>query len=193
MSKPKTLATPQTIVWTFFSALKRQISRIDPGYRDAEQDYAICLFLSVNVVECFMNVYFRVLVSTQGYTNFESELLSDIKKRISLDKKLKTWPKNYLGKPLDFGRFEVQSFIKLKDQRNALMHFVSSHESLDLPDSLTVHGLADMSALKTLTHEQVKRYPRIIRVFAYEIFRAQGVEERNLANNFHRWFGEPDL
>lgn len=189
----KHLASPHSIIWEYYECLNRQINRIpdDDNDRIQKQELVLALFLLVSVVETFINAFFRVVVEEDGYKSHKERLLKDIDKRISLEGKLKEWPKKILGKRLDFKNTNVKRFIDLKNHRNSLMHFVSSHESIELPGPVYIHGMADISSLKRLTLPAAKDYPNIIRNFSYEIFVARGIEVENLPHAFHRWFGEP--
>jgi hypothetical protein len=192
MVESRQLASPHSIIWEYYECLKRQINRIPENENDRiqKQELVLALFLSVTVVEVFINAFFRVVVDEEGFTIHRERLLKDIKKRISLESKLKEWPKKVFGKSLDFNAPNIKKFVLLKNQRNVLMHFVSSHESIELLGPVYIHGLADMSALKSLTLPLVIEYPNIIRNFSYEIFLARGISKANLPHAFHRWFGE---
>lgn len=187
------LASPNSIIWEYYECLKRQIGRVpdDENDRTQKQELVLALFLSVSVIETFLNAFFRVVVEEDGYKVHRERLLKDIEKRISLVAKLRQWPKKIFGKRLNFDNANVKRFIEMKIHRNALMHFVSSHESIELQGPVFIHGLADMSALGMLTLSVAKKYPSIIRNFSYEIFLARGIEEEHLPHAFHSWFGEP--
>ena len=161
MSDNKVLASPQSIVWCYYECLIRQLARVpeDEYDRTAKQELALSLFLAVIVVESFINIFFRVVVGESEFKNSESMLLNDIKRRISLEGKLKKWPKEILGYPLDLSKGAVNKFVQLKNHRNLLMHFDSSHESLTLPDSIKLTGLSDMTPLESLCLSSAKEYP----------------------------------
>ena len=189
----RALATPHSIVWEYYDCLKRQLVRIpsDKQDRTRKQEIALSLLLSVTVIECFLNVFFRVVVSENKYKSHEARFLKDIERRISLERKIKEWPKRILGHRLNYSNESISDFIQLKNHRNELMHFVSSHESIDLPGPIKINGLADMTPFEKLTLTEAVEYLQIIREFSYEIFRARGIDEDNLQHSFHLWFGEP--
>ena len=193
MTESRYLATPHSIIWEYYECLRRQINRIPENENDRtqKQELVLALFLSVSVVEAFINAFFRVVVEEEGFRIHRDRLLKDVEKRISLERKLKEWPKKVLGKRLDFDALNVKMFVDLKNQRNALMHFGSSHESIELPGPVYIHGLADMSAMKALSPPLAVEYPNVIRNFSYEIFSARGISRENLPHAFHQWFGEP--
>ena len=193
MADEKHLASPHSIIWEYYECLNRQIHRVpdDENDRTQKQELVLALFLSVSVVETFLNAFFRGVVEEDGFKEHRGRLLNDIEKRISLEAKLKEWPKKILGKELDLNNTNIKQFIEMKNHRNALMHFVSSHESIELPGPVFIHGLADMSVLQTLTLSVARKYPSIIRNFSNEVFLARGIKEENLTHAFHRWFGEP--
>lgn len=193
MKDQKYLGSPHAIIWEYYECLKRQIYRVpnDEKNRTQKQELVLALLLSVSVIETFLNAFFRILVEEEGYRQHRNRLLKDFKRRISLDTKLREWPKNILGTGLDFNSPKVISFINLKNQRNALMHFTSSHESDESPGLVFVHGLADLTIFKTLSLPSARDYPGVIRHFSYEIFLARGINTERLPHAFHQWFGEP--
>ena len=193
MTETRHLASPHSIIWEYYECLKRQINRIPESENDRtqKQELVLALFLSLTVVEAFINAFFRVVVDEHGFKMHKDKLLKDIEKRISLESKLKEWPKRILGKRLNLDEPNVKAFVELKNQRNALMHFVSSHESIELPGPVYIHGLADMSALQALSLPLAVEYPNVIRNFSYEVFLARGIDREHLPHAFHQWFGEP--
>jgi hypothetical protein len=193
LAESRQLASPHSIIWEYYECLGRQIHRVPENGNDRtqKQELVLALFLSVSVVEAFINAFFRVVVEEEGFRNHRERLLKDVENRISLESKLKEWPKKVLGKHLNFNAPNVEKFLDLKNQRNALMHFVSSHESIELPGPVYIHGLADMSALEALALPLAFEYPKVIRNFSYEIFLLRGISREDLPHAFHRWFGEP--
>ena len=193
MSDSRTLATPHSLIWHYYECLKRQIRRVpmDECDRVQKQELVLALFLAVSVVETFINAFFRVVVEEDGFHAHRERVLKDIKRRCSLEAKIKKWPGKVLGVPLDESTENVKRFLDLKNHRNALMHFVSSHESIELPGHVYVRGMADMSAFQSLSVEQAAEYPEIIKRFAFEIFLARGITEEQLPHAYHQWFGEP--
>jgi hypothetical protein len=71
------------------------------GYK--KEDAAICVITAVTVVEVFLNVYFRILVSESPFKHAEKKIKNDLKCKISLDRKLKEWPSEVFGKKIDYG------------------------------------------------------------------------------------------
>ena len=193
MAESRSLASPHSLIWHYYECLKRQIRRVPPDASDTvqKQELALALFLAVSVVETFINAFFRVVIEEDDYRIHRERVLKDIERRASLEAKIKEWPKKVLGKRLDPSAPNVKRFLDMKNHRNALMHFVSSHETIELPGPVYIHGMADMSAFETLSLESAAEYPEIIRNFAFEIFAARGIAEEWLPHSFHRWFGEP--
>lgn len=193
MSENQALASPQSIIWEYYSCLNRRLVEIEQQEesRTQKQDLAVMLMLSVTIVEAFMNAFFRVVVGESEYKDHESRFLKDIDSRISLERKIKEWPKKILGRRLDFSKGGVREFMQLKDHRNLLMHFVASYETIELPGPVIINGLSNMEAYEALAIEKANQYPAIIRGFAYEIFTCRGIGSDNHPHAFHRWFGEP--
>ena len=95
------------------------------------------------------------------------------------------------GDDIDFGKGGIGDFVQLKESRNSLVHFVSSHDSIELPGPVIIHGLADTSFYSSLSVSLASKCPDIVRGVAYEIFRLRGIDKDKRPHSFHAWFGEP--
>ena len=117
MTESRHLASPHSIIWDYYECLKRQINRIPENENDRtqKQEIVLALFLAVSVVETFINAFFRVVVDENEFKIHKDKFIQDITKRISLDGKLKEWPKTILGRPLDFDTPNVKTFVDLKN------------------------------------------------------------------------------
>lgn len=190
----KNLSTPNRMVWFYFEALRRLCYRTENSAYDnhKKQDAALCVILAVTGVEVFFNVYFRVLVSEQPYEYAKRRILDDLKRRRSLDRKLKSWPRIVLGKKLNLGSGVGRDFMKLKELRNGLMHFSSSHESIEVL-GLAIHGLADTTDYESLDeHAAVKALDTAENLIC-EVFRLRGADDTDLCHGLHSWTGKlPD-
>lgn len=185
------LSTPNQMMWEYYDCLRRQAVRTTRcAERELNQEIALTIILAVTVIEIFLNAYFRVVVSESPYRHHEERFLKDIEKRISLEKKCREWPKRILGAALDETNEHVKAFTELKSLRNNLVHFVSSHESIELPGKVTIHGMADTTAYQTLSVEDGVKCLGTVKGFAYEIFRLRGVPPEQFPHGFHAWFGE---
>ncbi len=184
------LSSPNRIVWQYFEALRRLASRIGSLEDDAErkQDTALCILLAVTVVEAFLNIFFRVIVSEAGFTQHEQRLLDDLNKRRSLDYKLRNWPRRVLGKGLDFTAAIPKAFLELKDRRNALMHFTSTHQTVSLP-GIEIHGAADTSVFDDLTVKDAEKGVEIAEGMVEELCRLRGLPEEKIGQALHLWTG----
>lgn len=118
------LRSPHGLVRQYSLALQRMIHRLPDIEADERlQDIAICIFLAVTMVDAFLNAYFRRLTLGAEYMHHSEKLLKDLERRISLDGKLRTWPKLFFPDRVDRDAVELQAFHKLKERRNTLMHF----------------------------------------------------------------------
>lgn len=117
----------------------RRVTETPEG--DAQrEDTTLAVFMAVAVVEAFLNIFFRGVVSEPDYAVHEARLLDDLKRRRSLDFKLRKWPKDILGSELNLTSGIGPDFIALKERRNGLAHFTSSHQSVTLP-GIVIKGL----------------------------------------------------
>lgn len=185
------LSSPNRMIWQYFEALRRLVARLDhsSSETEAKQDIALCVMLAVTVVEAFLNLFFRVVVSESEFTEHEQHVIDDLEKRKSLDHKLKTWPGEILGQPLDFSAPTPKAFLALKVRRNALMHITSSHETVDLP-GIVIHGLADTSVIDTLTVDHAVNALSVAEDMVCEFLRLRGIPEDKLPHALHTWTGK---
>ena len=185
------LSSPNRMVWQYFEALRRLVGGLGRTSDEAvlKQDTALCIMLGVTVVEAFLNIFFRIIVSEQGFAQHEQRILGDLTKRKSLDYKLKNWPPHVLGKGLNFTAPIPKAFLALKDRRNALMHVTSSHQTLNVP-GIEIHGLADTSIFDSLTTSDATDALEVAEGMVYELFRLRGVSEQQLPRELHLWTGK---
>ncbi len=180
------------MIWEYFTSLKRQAARAaQASERSEAQETSLTVFLAVMVVEIFFNLYFRIVVSTPAFQEHEKKLLDELNGRISLEQKLRKWPKRIFGEGLNFDSEQMKAFTELKELRNSLVHFVSTHASIELPGSIIINGLADTSIYSSLTATVAISCPDVVRGVAHEVFRVRGIEASKRVHAFHAWFGEP--
>lgn len=186
-------STPNRMVWLYFSALRRRVQGIQAAGNEAtEEDIALCLMLTVAVVEIFLNVFFRVVVSEPAFAQHEGFIIRDLQRRASLDHKLRRWPQAVFGRPLDPGDPIVRSFFTLKERRNALMHFTSTHETFSA-DGFWIEGLADTSVLDDLTQTDAVTAFQVAEDMIRVLLRHRGISESGLPAALHVWTGQPQL
>ena len=184
------LSSPNRMIWQYFEALRRLVVGLDYARDETvlKQDAALCIMVAVTVVEAFLNTFFRVVVSEPGFTQHKQRVIQDLDKRRSLDHKLRNWPGDILGKALDFTAPTPKAFLALKDRRNALMHFTSSHKTIRLP-GVEIQGLADTSVLDTLTLSDARNALEVAEGMVCELFRLRGTPEDQLPDALHMWTG----
>ncbi len=193
------LATPQSIVWNYFEGLRRRVAAVLAAADDdteTKQDVVVCIMFAVLSVETFLNVYFRVVVTEEPFRQYEERFLKEISARKGLEYKLREWPKRILGKPLDLSAGIGAQFWQLKERRNALMHFTSSHETISFVEdgrNIVVRGLADMAAFAPLTRADAASALEVAENTVREIMRLRGVPEHVIPGDFHGWTGKVPL
>ena len=80
----------------------------------------------------------------------------------------------------------------LKRLRNSLVHFSSSHESIELP-GLTIHDLADTTDYESLDEHAAAEALDIAETFICEVFKLRGAASEDLRHSLHSWTGKlPD-
>jgi hypothetical protein len=186
-----TLSTPNRIVWDYFLSLRllEENARKAPSPELSRQAAALAVVMAVTVVEVFLNLWFRVHVEERKVPSDREALLKDISARISLDHKLKQWPKRYLSDVLNLTAGVGDEFMKLKGLRNSIVHFTSSHESIDL-GSVTIHGLADTTEYDALSAEKASWALQTAEDLVAELFRLAGISSEKIPHALHSWVGK---
>tara|TARA_R110000868_G_scaffold74471_1_gene215387 strand:- start:1013 stop:1615 length:603 start_codon:yes stop_codon:yes gene_type:complete len=188
--KNQILASPNSIIWHYLSGLRRNCQRCinekNPDYQ--KEDAAQCVMLSVTIVDAFLNLYFQVFVNTEKYNHAKDKFDSDLKRKISIDQKIKEWPKLIFGNQIDLGQGSAQRFYTLKNKRNALVHFSSSFERLNI-SNIVLNGLADISQYTSLTPQDAIDAVAATEDFMREVFRVSGTSEENIPHEMHLWAG----
>lgn len=198
MLNGRTLSSPNRIVWELFEALRRLCVRAKEAHAAQDesasrQDAALCVILSVQCVEVFFNVYFRVLISEPAYAHAEENISADMNStRCGLERKIKHWPNLVFGKKLSLDKGVGQQFVALKNLRHKLMHFTSSHETLSFP-GVAIHGLADTSAYEALTVKSAIDALHTAEAFLCEVFKLRGISTNDLPHALHSWTGRPPI
>jgi hypothetical protein len=179
------------MLWQFHSSLSRQVALATSATNadECRQNVAVCVLLSVSLVETFFNMFFRIVVSEVGFTQFSAQILQDFKNQVSLEYKIKEWPKLIFGKNIDFSQGMGQKFIQLKNMRNWLMHFTSTFESFSF-DNITVQGLADISKYEALNARDAAEALTIAEGFIAELLKLRGVQPEHMPFQLQFWLGK---
>jgi hypothetical protein len=186
------LSSPNRIVWEYFEALRRLV--VDS--RDAEdestrrQSAALALVMSVTVVEVFFNLWFRVRAEERHSPAEVALLISELghPRPWSLDRKLRHWPKRYLGKELDLTQGPGAEFLKIKALRNSIVHFSSSHTTFE-HDNVVIRGLADTTDYDELSFEKARSALFAAEDVIGEVFILAGIAPENVRHMLHGWAG----
>lgn len=187
----KVLASHNTMLWQFHSSLNRQIglATLATDVDERRQNVAVCIVLSVTLVETFFNMFFRVVVSEAGFKQFNEKIAQDFEDQVPLDHKIKEWPKLVFGKSLDLSQGIGQKFIELKNLRNWLMHFTSSFESVSF-DNITIQGLADISTYEALGVQDATQSLTTAEGIISEVLKLRGAQAEHIPSNLQYWLGK---
>lgn len=160
-----------------------------PSAELARQSAALAVVMAVTVGEVFLNLWFRVHVEEQGSAKQRESLRKDLNSRASIQRKLEQWPFRYLSTPLDLKAGAGGEFIRLKSLRNSIVHFTSSHKSIELA-GVTIHGLADTSNYDSLAADQAIWALQTAENLVAEIFRLAGIAEKEIPHALQAWAGK---
>lgn len=188
-----TLSSPNRVVWEYFDSLRRLVVQARNPESDAHlrQTAALAVVMSVNVVEVFFNLWFRVRVEERRSPQERAEFVKDLSypRPASLDRKLREWPKRYLGNELDLDSGAGSDFMKLKRLRNSIIHFASTHETFRV-DNVTIQGLADTSEYDALCYDHAAAALNTAEDMLAEVFALAGIDENNIPGLLHGWAGK---
>lgn len=185
-------SSPNRIVWEYFAALRRLVaqSRSAEGEAEKRQCSALAVVMSVTVVEVFINLWFRVHAEQHHTSEAVARQLSELGHPgpWSLDKKLKNWPKRYLGSELDLSNGPGAEFMRIKILRNSIVHFNSTHTTLKY-EGVEFQGLADTTDYDALSYEEARNALFAAEDLIAEVFVLAGVERDKVKHLLHSWTG----
>lgn len=186
------LSSPNIIIWEYFEALRRLVvqSRDSEDESTRRQTAALSVVMSVTVVEVFLNLWFRVRAEERHSPEDVAKLVLELghPRPWSLDKKLKHWPKRYLGKELDLDHGPGAEFMKIKALRNSIIHFSSTHTTFE-HENVVIRGLADTTDYHELTFEKARSALSAAEDVIGEVFSLAGVSQENIRHMLHLWVG----
>jgi len=184
------LSSPNKMIWNYSFAVRRAVARAeqadDPSL--ARQDAATVVFLCVTLVEAFLNCFFRVLVSERKLGDSGSLVTQDLNKRKPLARKITKWLPLLPHAGSEHGDHVWSEFEALRQLRNKLMHFQSSHETIAIP-GLHIEGLADTSAYDQLNAAHAAWALGVAEEVMLEVFIRAGQSESQRRASMHLWTG----
>lgn len=187
-----TLSSPNRIVSEYFDVLRRLVSESQESECEVviRQNAALAVITAVTVVEVFLNLWFRVRVE-EFYSDTEvMQLISELgqPRPWSIDKKLRHWPKRYLGKSISLAGGPGAEFMRVKKLRNSIVHFSSSHISMK-HNNVVINGLADTSEYDALSCKDARLALLAAQGIIGEIFSLTGAAPEDVRNMLHLWVG----
>ena len=189
--KSKSVGTANNMIWEYFASLREMVAQAQNGSDEKTTRRKIlpCVFMSITIVETFLNIYFRILAEESDCSSCREQTIKELDERVSLDKKIKTWPKRFFKQEIDFSKGIGQQFIKLKDLRNKLVHFKSSHETVSLP-GIELRGMVDISSYDSLDANVALESLAVAEEMLEEIFRLKGMNDEQIGHALHSWTGK---
>jgi hypothetical protein len=168
--------------------LQRLATDVSPDRkRDlVEQDALVAVFLGINTIEAFTSIFFRVVAEERAFAHAKNQILEQLNKRLPLCKKLHDWPALAFGRTISKDDPRWQNFDKLRNQRNMFTHFKSSHQSIGLPNRITISGLVDMSLFAELEAETPAHVLHCVRGIVEAVGECRGASPQGFV---HLWLG----
>lgn len=187
-----TYSGPNRMVWQFFEALRRSVARAHEAANQPHlhQEVAVSVFLAVTTVEAFLNLYFRLVVEEPPFSQHKKRLLDDLSRPYaSLEQKLRQWPKEILGNSIDLESGPGKAFLELKDLRNRLMHFKSSHDTIEIPGG-SIQGLPNTTVFDELTAADSDNALETAEALIGAVMHARGIKPEHAPRNLQFWTGK---
>jgi len=194
MSATRQYGSPNAIIWRYRATAIR-LAREAAEAQDAavvRGNTATVILLAVATFEAFLNVWFRVATEEAQYREHRDSILGDLKRRRSVRYKAREWPARLFGRPLDFSRGAARDFSNLLERRNELMHFTSSHTTVEIP-GVTMSGMVDLTLYESLTPKDAFDAIDTIDELVVEFFATQGYSPEQCVRGRHLWFGRVAL
>jgi hypothetical protein len=186
------------MVHVYFDSLRRTVERACAATDRTHQkdEIVVSLFLAVTALEVFVNIYFRLIVTRSNFQQHEQLVIDDLDVSQpsgpkGIDYKLRHWPPKILGKTIAWQTGVAKEFDEMRQRRNALMHFASSHDTLQLQGSVTIHGLADTSVYESLVVTDAVKALDLAVGMVRELIRLRGVAQDQIPKDLFFWTGTP--
>ena len=188
------LASPNTLTRAYYSAARQLAVESAAAQEESEmRERAVgAVTMSVACVETYLNVFAKLWLDQNPKSPHTSQIERELRKKQTLGRKIENWPHLFFEQELNFGAGPSQSFKKLLDQRNRLMHFFP--ESKDFVyQSITIQGLIDNSEFEALKRDTGLYAVSVAVIFVSHLLELQGVPNDQLKHAVHHWLGVPPL
>jgi hypothetical protein len=188
----KELGSPNKVPWALCGMLRRlsMDSAPDPQRDLIEQDGLVAVFLAINAIETFVNIFFRVVAEQAEFANVRERILKDLhNRRLPLHSKLRGWPKYAFGQTIDEDDPRWRDFLNLRDRRNGFTHFRSTHETIVLSSNVTINGLVDLHLFRELNEDTPRYSLQCVRGIVEAIGECAGTPTERLPAFIHLWLG----
>jgi hypothetical protein len=180
--------SPNSILWRYFACLRRLAHEASttPDADLQRETAALAVFMAVSAIEVFLNIWFRTFSEAGPVVAHRGTIMADLRSRRGLAYKFKTWPEMCFDKGFDLDRPPAKTFLALVEQRNALMHFTTNYDSIEVPE-VTVQGLVDITAYQSLGSPDAANAVRVAEEIVGEFFCLQKAGAVEVLKQIHYW------
>ncbi len=180
--------SPNSILWRYFACLRRLAheASVTPDPDLQRETAALAVFMAVSAIEAFFNSWFRTFSEAGPVVAHRETVMTDLRDRRGLTYKFKTWPEMCFGKGFELDRSPARTFLALVEQRNALMHFTTNYDSIEVP-GITVQGLVDITAYHSLGPPDAANALHVAEEIVGEFFRLQKMGAVEVLKQVHYW------
>lgn len=190
-------SSPNRILWVYYRILERSVLNFNNLKTENEKkdQLVLIVMLGINLVEAFVNMYFRILAEDLKYNiDIRNMIINDLEgdngnKPKGLKTKLDHWPNKVFNKSLKWQKGIAKEFNDLREIRNKLMHFTSFHETIKCP-GIEIRGCAKTDCYDELInkYKPIDIFNISIK-FIEEILLLSGIENDKLSSELRSWLG----
>jgi len=185
--KPLAKSGPNRLPWIYYEMLVNLVNEIhkEEDIEKIRQKTVICVFLSLSLIETFINIYFRLFAEKINDANKRIQLIEEINKR-GIDWKIDNWP---VLQKIDYGQGIGQKFQNLKKLRNDLVHYKPTYERVEVP-GFAMEGLTDTAVYDFLNKDDAFNFLETAENFIGEIICiGDGMTKDLIKHSLHFWLG----
>lgn len=144
--------------------------------------------MAASAIEAFLNIWFRTFSEGGPMVAHRDAIMKDLQDRRGLTHKFRAWPKMCFAKGFDLEHPPAQTFLALVERRNALMHFTTNYDAIEVP-GVRVEGLVDITAYQALRAVDAANALYISEEIVCEFFRLQKASSVEVLKHRHYWTG----
>lgn len=181
--------SPNHVLWQFSGILDRLASAKDVHCERAvvEQNGTVAVLVAATSIEAFTNIYFRVVADEPQFLHSRAEIIQGLEERtLSTAVKLLKWCELAFHQRIDERDSRWVQFKSLQSLRNNIVHFKSSHDSLQV-DDIRIDGLVGLSAFAQMSEATPIWAVNCVRGVVGLVGECRGIAKSEIAGFVRHW------